>query len=531
MTPSSASPIRILVAALGGEGGGVLAEWLVEAASAAGLIVQSTSIPGVAQRTGATTYYVEIFPEAASALGDRRPVLGLYPIPGAVDLLVASELLEAGRMLQAGMVSPDRTILVTSTSRTLTTAEKMALGDGRFSSERLLEAARAQSRTLVAFDMEATARRAGTAVSAVMLGTIAGSARLPIARPVFEEVIRASGVGVEGSLRGFSAGVDAIAGTPATLDPSPAVRSAGAPRSPAHSPLPVEIAPIVALGETRLVEFQDERYAALYRERVARILAAERAADPDATHGHALTREVARFLALWMAFDDVVRVAYLKSRASRFARVREEVKAQPGDIVRIVDYFKPGVPELAGLLPPRLARRLVAWDGRRKARGREPWAFALHLRSDGMLGLVLLRILAGMRFLRRGGSRYLDEQARIEAWLGAVEGSLREGWTLAHEIALCGRLVKGYGETNERGKRNLAHILEHLAAGTASVERRARAIRETREAALADEAGTTLDATLVRHGAPSRPVVAQPIRWMKRSAQSTATRPASDPTG
>ncbi|MCC7100346.1 MAG: 2-oxoacid:acceptor oxidoreductase family protein, partial [Rubrivivax sp.] len=55
-------PITILVCALGGEGGGVLAEWLYLTAMRAGYAVQSTSIPGVAQRTGATTYYVELHP-------------------------------------------------------------------------------------------------------------------------------------------------------------------------------------------------------------------------------------------------------------------------------------------------------------------------------------------------------------------------------------------------------------------------------------------------------------------------------------
>ena len=139
-------PITILVAALGGEGGGVLAEWLVETALGAGYLAQSTSIPGVAQRTGATTYYVEIFPESEAALGGRRPILSLLPVPGCIDLVVASELLEAARSVQAGFVSPDRTVLVSSTSRTLTTSEKLSLGDGRFDSDRLYAIAREHSR-------------------------------------------------------------------------------------------------------------------------------------------------------------------------------------------------------------------------------------------------------------------------------------------------------------------------------------------------------------------------------------------------
>ncbi|MEP7207572.1 MAG: indolepyruvate oxidoreductase subunit beta family protein [Casimicrobiaceae bacterium] len=534
---NDARALRVLVAALGGQGGGVLAEWLVDAATAAGLFAQSTSIPGVAQRTGATTYYIEVFPIAIDALGGRRPVLGLYPVPGAIDLVVASELLEAGRVLQAGMVSADCTHLVTSTSRTLTTAEKMSLGDGRFSSDRLVEVARTHSRRLTAFDMDATAREAGTVVSAVMLGAIAGSGILPIGPAVFEGVIRNSGVGVEGSLRGFAAGVaavreealDAAGGLPdapasaagtgvavpdATADPMPAGTDGMA--------WPATVAAMAALGEARLSEYQDRRYAGLYRERVAEVLAAERRADPEARHDHALTREYARFLALWMAFDDIVRVAGLKVRASRFARVHHEVGAAPGDVVRIVDHFKPGIPELAGLLPPRLAAGLVRWEGRRQTKGRTPLAFALHLRSDGVLGLALLRMLASLRAWRRRGARYADEQAGIARWHDAVLRAAAVDWDLAHELALCGRLVKGYGETNLRGKRNLSHIMTHLATTDAPAPMRAVAVREARDAALADEGGLALDATLARLGAPPRPVTVHPIRFVRKPSNKPA---------
>ena len=97
--------INILVCALGGEGGGVLSEWLYLAATAAGHAAQSTSIPGVAQRTGATTYYIEIHPEPLGVLGGRRPVFSLNPVPGALDMLVSSELLEAARQASNGMTS------------------------------------------------------------------------------------------------------------------------------------------------------------------------------------------------------------------------------------------------------------------------------------------------------------------------------------------------------------------------------------------------------------------------------------------
>ena len=513
---TSLRPITILVAALGGEGGGVLAGWLVEAAVRAGYPAQSTSIPGVAQRTGATTYYVEIYPEQRSRLRDGQPVLGLYPVPGGVDLLVASELLEGARAVLSGFVSADRTTLVMSLSRMLTTHEKIALGDGRFDAAKLLAVAREHSLRLVAFDVERTAREAGTLVSAVLCGAIAATGVLPIQREVFEAVIGDSGSGAESSLRGFGAALSVV------LDQVPPQMATPQPAGSAEpiAGFPETIQEILGSGYARLVEFQDRRYADHYLARLGPILAAERAGDTAEVHGCAITRETARFLALWMAFDDVVRVASLKCRASRFARVRREVGARDGDIVRIVDYLKPGVPELAGLLPPALARRLIAWDRARQARGKPPIGFALELRSDGVVGFALLRLLAALRWLRSRGARYAEEQALIGTWLTAVERGTRVDWRLGYELALCGRLIKGYGATNERGKHNLAHIVEHLMgrAGATAAEQ-AESVREAREAALADEAGTALDATLVRHGAAPRPVVAQPIIWTRKRTE------------
>ena len=45
-------PIKIAILAMGGEGGGVLADWIVDMGEANGYVAQTTSVPGVAQRTG-----------------------------------------------------------------------------------------------------------------------------------------------------------------------------------------------------------------------------------------------------------------------------------------------------------------------------------------------------------------------------------------------------------------------------------------------------------------------------------------------
>ena len=130
---------------LGGEGGGVLTSWLVDAARKQGLPVQATSVPGVAQRTGATTYYIEIVPVPYDKLGTKEPVMDLYPGPGDVDMMVATELVETGRALEKGFISPDRTTLIASTHRVYTLAEKMAMGDAGYDGDKILAAARQMS--------------------------------------------------------------------------------------------------------------------------------------------------------------------------------------------------------------------------------------------------------------------------------------------------------------------------------------------------------------------------------------------------
>ncbi len=550
-------PVTILLCALGGEGGGVLADWLVHTARLCGHAVQGTSIPGVAQRTGATTYYVEIFPRPLIELGGRQPVFGLYAVPGALDLMVGSELLEAARQAGNGLVSPDRTAVLASSARALTTNEKMQMGDGRFADDQLLAVLRQTANELEVFDMATLAQQHGTVISAVMLGALGAWCQagglLPFPRAAYEATIRQGGKGVEPSLRGFGAAWDRVAAARAQRDAALGLAAevtaelvaglmAGLSNEQAPPVLPAAAAarfpavlhPMLALGHARLLAYQDAAYAELYLQRLARLLAAEQAAGaPEAP----ATLEASRWLALWMAFDDIVRVAELKSRAGRFARVRQETKAAPDELLRLHEHFKPGVPEVAALLPKGLANALQRWDARRVQRGLAPFALPLKIGTHTVLGLLALRLLAGLKGQRRRGSRFAVEQALIERWLAAIEASLPDpsaragnqagAASLGLEIARCGQLIKGYGSTNERGKHNLLHVIDHLATSANATHvgdaaARALAVAAARKAALADEGGTALDLALKAHGAPARPLVAQPIRWHRRRPETSA---------
>jgi indolepyruvate ferredoxin oxidoreductase beta subunit len=259
----------------------VLTGWLVRALESHGLVVQSTSIPGVAQRTGATTYYIEIFPEPTN----RTPLMSLYPGPGNVDVVVASELMEAGRAIENGFVSPDRTTLIASTHRIYAIAEKAAMGDGLHDSDRVLAAAGEMARATMLHDLASIARREGTALNALLLGLIAGVADMPVPRDAFEGAIRARGVAVDSNLRGFNAGLALARGE---FAPPPPPEDAPPPRS--IDDLPATVAEFAAPGMDRLRDYQDDAYARAYLERLGPILAADRAAGlriPEPHRGRA----------------------------------------------------------------------------------------------------------------------------------------------------------------------------------------------------------------------------------------------------
>ncbi|HKA73511.1 MAG TPA: indolepyruvate oxidoreductase subunit beta family protein, partial [Xanthobacteraceae bacterium] len=431
-------PITILIAALGGEGGGVLTNWIVAAAAKLGLPAQSTSIPGVAQRTGATTYYIEIVPTPWRELGDRRPILALSPGIGDVDLVVASELLEAGRAIANGFVTPDRTTLIGSTSRSYLVVEKMAMGDGRYDSERVVKAIEQHARTALLFDMEAMARQSGTIVNAVMLGLIAGSGCLPIPAETFEAAIRDEAKAADSNLRGFRAGLEAArAGLAATGPVAPHKR--GRPVLPSLADIEREVVAampaaardIVVEGVRRLAAYQDLAYARRYLDRLAPI----RAADTRAQAGGKLLRECARHLAVRMSFEDVIRVAQAKIDPARFARIAGELKIKPGEPFTITEFLKPGIEELCSLLPPRLARPILDWSARRGWLGRVYWG--MEVKTTSISGYLRFWLLAKLRRWRPRSHRFQEEQKAIDSWLGLIAQAAMLSGDLALEIVEC----------------------------------------------------------------------------------------------
>jgi indolepyruvate ferredoxin oxidoreductase beta subunit len=484
-------PITIAILAMGGEGGGVLADWLVDVAEHGAHLAQVTSVPGVAQRTGATVYYLELFAEKAARDAGRDPVLSLMPVPGDIDLVVASELMEAGRAIERGLVTPERTTLIASTHRVYAMTEKIALEDGRVDTGRLTEACRLAARRFIGADMAALADASGSVISAVLLGAIAGAEALPFGRAAFEAAVRRSGVGVKQSLAAFAAGYEAARADDAgPARPAAAARPDG-PLADEIERFPPPARDFVRAGVERLIDYQDLAYARSYLDRLAPIAEAER------RHGDGsgrLTAETARELALAMAYEDTVRVAELKIRPDRFARVRVEVRAAEGQIVEIAEFLHPRVEEIAETLPAALGRWLLRTGWARRAVERLTRSGKV-VKTTSVGGFLLLYAVASLKRFRRGSLRFAEEARSIDNWLATIARLAAGKYALAAEVAEARTLLKGYGDTRARGQARFARLMA-LVPVLAAAPAGAATFARLRKAALADEEGAALERAL-----------------------------------
>ncbi len=499
--------MRILIAALGGEGGGVLMNWLVTAARNAGYEAQATSVPGVAQRTGSTSYYIE-FAEPSS-----RTVLSLVPVPGRVDVVLSSELLETARILAAGYISPQLTTVISSSSRTFTVAEKADMGDGRFEGDTIINAVSTLAKSAVLLDLNALAEKHQTFVSATLFGALAGSGVLPWSSEACRQVLGnkpsaiASRQGFDAANHAAKSTVEAVCST-AVPDDSKQDDQHTSIRKEEFALLPTELQDILKLGQQRCMDFQDASYANLYADRCLRL---SRAASNDFEASRHSLEESFRRLALWMTYEDIARVADLKTRPERFEKIRDEVKLQSGQTIIVTEYLKPRIEEIVDILPNSLGNWLMT---KRQIIHRLPRLKAgLHLRSNGVVGFWLLRGAAAMRHLRRRSSRFKKESEAIEDWLHHMEFSLRHSPAFAEALAELPRVLKGYSDTYERGRSAYQKIMDAIvrpAAKTTAYNDHTALLRRAISAALANENHDQLDGLVfdgLKHSEPSNQTV------------------------
>ncbi len=481
--------VKILICAMGGEGGGVLMNWIVNAAWAKGYPVQATSVPGVAQRTGATTYYIEMLPEALPP-GAPRPVFALIPTAGEVDVLVATEAAEAARAASNGLITPDRTHLIASTSRAYLMPEKMAMTDGRIEDDKISAVLDKSAHKLLLFDANAAAKDAGAIVNAVMLGAVAATGKIGIELEDFISAIKQEGKAVESNLAGLNSGYALAKGGVAEKSAESNVVSIAEGR--VKNEFPDSVQSVLQHALRRLADYQNPAYAEMYLARLENF----KKCDPE------LLETVAKQLALRMTYEDIIRVAQAKVRAERFERIKGEASAEPEDLLIVTDFFKPGVAEISDMLPAGLAKSLIAWG--EKNGKMEYFGIGMAVKTTTIFGFLKLWLLAKLKWWRPRSYRWQIEQANIEDWLDLVDSASTLNANVATEIAELARLIKGYGTTHRRGMRNFSRIVEEfvrpmLTAGAIPSDATEK-MRRVRDAATKDPEGTMLNTVLSEIG-------------------------------
>ncbi len=431
-------PICVQIAALGGQGGGVLAEWLAEAAHHSGYPAQVTSIPGVAQRTGATTYYFEMYPDRDAA---EKPVFCLTPDTDGLDLMIAMEPLEAVRALELGLITK-RTTVLTAKSRIYSTAEKTVAGDGAVDTDTLLSALEGAAKSVVAVDIDALSGKPGAPGNAVMFGCVAASGALPISEQDFQQAIRIKGVAVDPSLADFATGfgenvtpeIDQTSNDNLDLAPAPPAMVSEINKFPIHC------RSLVGHICNRLIDYQGDAYARLFLKRF----------QPFATTNSALSQEVAKRLGAWMTYEDVIRVAQLKTRPGRLARIRSEIGIDDTAPLDVTEFLKPGREEFASLMPPGLGRIIMKGHNTSSTAG-----LRLRLPTTTPYGYGALKVLAKLKNWRPRSYRFELEQAAIDRWLGAMTDVMAGDPKLALKTAQLAILARGYGGVRARGLEKL----------------------------------------------------------------------------
>jgi len=486
-------PISILIAAMGGEGGGVLMNWIVKAAVSEGYPVQATSIPGVAQRTGATTYYVEIWPEKLDSIGGKKPIFALSPAIGEVDIMIATELAEAARSLTNGYITANRTTLLASTHRVYLTLEKMAMGDGRLNKKKLLTSLRNNSKKALLFDASTIASEKGTIINAVLLGALSEIDISPLGIEPLKKAIEEEGKAVESNLAGFFAGLEAVKNISDYKGPDIDGIDISKSLEKVLETKLIEAFPqgaqeMIYHGITRLTDYQNQKYSELYLKKLNNF------AKLDAN----LCSEVARHLAIRMSYEDIIRVAQAKIRRKRFERIKSELKTGSDDIYSITEFFKPGLQEVADILPSWLGKKLISLAKHYNILGNLDWG--MQVQTTSIFGFLKIWFLAKLKWSRPFSMRWKIEHEEINKWLDLIKDAYDINVALAIEIAQLSRLIKGYGSTHSRGSQNYKRIVEILIEPiirnqTAS-ESDVKNIQIAIETALADPDGKALKKAL-----------------------------------
>jgi indolepyruvate ferredoxin oxidoreductase beta subunit len=458
--------ISVFLSAIGGQGGNLLAEWIFQAALLEGHRAQAVSLPGLSQRGGATSFYLEL-----AAGGDpearERVVFSQHPVPGEIDVLIAQELLELARILQQGYGS-SRTTAITSTHRVYTVGEKTPAWDGILSEETLLAGARSLCGRLVDVNAVELAREADLgelSVNAILLGALCATQALPVSVAAYEAALERVGVAPETNRAAFEVGRRFVEsgghgrGARAPGEPWEDLVAARAAKLPSRlrrdfraivMALPErygqDLARLLVEAVWRLMDYQDAEYAREFLRETEAIHALDRERKPEGPPR--LTETFAKALATWMAYEDGIRVAQLKSKAERFAAIRARLGVTGQQVYEVREFLKPDAEEIYGILPARLVDRLLGLGPVR--RWVEARSFPQRPKTTNLRGIMRLKLLLLLKPFRRASWRYRREHALIREYIARVRRAASVDYGVACLMARTGQMVKGYGDTRRK---------------------------------------------------------------------------------
>ncbi|MGD9652876.1 MAG: indolepyruvate oxidoreductase subunit beta family protein [Candidatus Dadabacteria bacterium] len=484
--------IKIMVPAVGGQGGGVLTEWLVQAFFLEDYDVQGISLPGLSQRGGSTVYYLEAHPRPET---DDKPIIfAQFPVPGEVDVIISQEFLELGRALQLGYGS-DRTTIVTSTHRIYSTLEKMPIGSGIYSDENLRKIATAFSSKLIELNALQLAKDNGMddlAVNAILFGALAASGSIPLSKASFVSSIEKVGVAVKTNLRGFEVGWNFVSSSKAgdagkkqvvweTFVRTRADQLEEYERevylgkvSRIETEFPKQLREILAESLYRLIDYQDAEYADRYIDDVREVLTL----DESMKGNLKLTEHFARNLALLMSYEDGIRVAELKIKSDRFKRIKEEMRLRDDQVFKVIDYLKPDAEELYGLLPnvviAPFVRVIESSLFKKIWRRKRPVTFAQTPTTTSFSGFLRLWLMTKMKFMRPGSYRFKKERALMDKYKESTLYYAGLDYKLGSLVARSGSMVKGYGKVRRRTIKAFYRFIDNIIFPLSEFERNKR---------------------------------------------------------
>ncbi|MEL0084123.1 MAG: indolepyruvate oxidoreductase subunit beta family protein [Gammaproteobacteria bacterium] len=447
--------IRVLIGTVGGQGGGVLSDWLVRGLLNAGWQPQSIGLLGLSQRAGTVIYYLEANPE-----GDSPPILSPFAVPGDVDLILAQEFLELGRLLQGGFAA-ENCHIIANTYRYFGTLEKMPAEGGVFPSEEIHQAAEALSDNTWLFHAQDMVTEAGLSYlssNAILLGAVVASPTFNLPAEPFHQAIRDSGSNVGDNIKAFDLGYQMMrdgtlprahfkqaevqdwqqmADERAASLPAGKARQYREALQEARQNLPDALNQTLAEALYQLIDFQHLRYAQDYLKMVG-----EFSNDPT------LQAAYAQHLALWMTYEDSPRVAQIKTRRSRFVDLAKEHGLKPGQKMVVEDFLAPDPQQIYGIFPTALAELIRAIGGRLNPNF-ENISLDMTIKTSSLPGYYTMASLAWMRRFRLSSWRHKQEIDQINHWQQAIRDWQQQAPELAFLAADAGRLIKGYGRVRD----------------------------------------------------------------------------------